>query len=87
MNVCSIRIYTYYLILFYIHKAILTQTNPKKGPIEKKHANYITNYIYLKKKKIFNFFVDCRMTWHDGDVGMTSPFLQAHMNMPLSIPY
>ncbi len=26
----------YYFILFYIRRAILTQTNPKKGPIEKK---------------------------------------------------
>ena len=28
--------YIYYFILFYIRRAILTQTNPKKGLIEKK---------------------------------------------------
>ena len=31
-----IYIYIYYFILFYIRRAILTQTNPKKGLIEKK---------------------------------------------------
>jgi len=30
------NIYIYYFILFYIRRAILTQTNPKKGLIEKK---------------------------------------------------
>ena len=32
----NIYIYIYYLILFYIRRAILTQTNAKKGLIEKK---------------------------------------------------
>ena len=36
MFVLSEYIYIYYLIIFYIHRAILTQTNAKKGPIEKK---------------------------------------------------
>ena len=31
-----LNIYIYYFILFYIRRAILTQTNPKKGLIEKK---------------------------------------------------
>jgi hypothetical protein len=35
-------IYIYYFILFYIRRAILTQTNPKKGLIEKKPP-HITN--------------------------------------------
>ncbi len=30
------NIHIYYFILFYIRRAILTQTNPKKGLIEKK---------------------------------------------------
>ncbi len=30
-----LNIYIYYFILFYIRRAILTQTNPKKGLIEK----------------------------------------------------
>ena len=30
----NIYIYIYYFILFYIRRAILTQTNPKKGLIE-----------------------------------------------------
>ena len=34
------NIYIYYFILFYIRRAILTQTNAKKGLIEKKHAIY-----------------------------------------------
>ena len=33
--------YIYYFIIFYIRRVILTQTNPKKGLIEKK-AHQIT---------------------------------------------
>jgi len=42
----SILIYIYYFILFYIRRAILTQTNPKKGIIEKKsrHIKKRTNH-------------------------------------------
>ena len=32
----------YYFILFYIRRAILTQTNPKKGLIEKKTHQHRT---------------------------------------------
>ena len=32
----NVRIYVYYFIILYIHRAILTQANPKKGLIEKK---------------------------------------------------
>jgi hypothetical protein len=35
------NIYRYYIILFYIRRAILTQTNPKKGLIEKKTYVFI----------------------------------------------
>ena len=34
----NIYIYIYYFIIFYIHRAILTQTNSKKGLREKNHA-------------------------------------------------
>ena len=37
-----LNMYIYYFILFYIRRAILTQTNPKKGLIEKKPP-HITN--------------------------------------------
>ncbi len=38
---CLVHTYIYYFILFYIRRAILTQTNTKKGLIEeKKHANW-----------------------------------------------
>ncbi len=43
----KIYIYIYYLILFYIRRAILTQTNEKKPLIEKK-----THQIINKKLKI-----------------------------------
>jgi len=57
----------YYFILFYIRRAILTQTNPKKGLIEKKNLpntlpnililpNYITNWIKrLKTQLLTNY--------------------------------
>jgi hypothetical protein len=34
----------YYFIIFYIHRAILTQTNPKKGLIEKKPPHIMVSY-------------------------------------------
>ena len=53
MNVCSIRIYIYiyYFILFYIRRAILTQTNLKKVPIEKK-THHIKKFEYISKVKL-----------------------------------
>ena len=39
-----LNIYIYYSILFYIRRAIFTQTNPKKGLIEKK-TRHISNLI------------------------------------------
>jgi len=46
---CLVGTYIYYFILFYIRRAILTQTNPKKGLIEKKHVKYQT---YVEKSGI-----------------------------------
>ena len=40
-----LNIYIYYFILFYIRRAILTQTNPKKGLIEKKSHHIKFQYI------------------------------------------
>ena len=39
-----LNIYIYYFILFYIRRAILTQTNPKKGLIEKKTHHILVYY-------------------------------------------
>jgi len=43
---CLEYIYKYYFIVFYIHRAILTQTNPKKGLIEKK-SFHMVSFCYL----------------------------------------
>ncbi len=40
-------IYIYYFILYYVRRDILTQTNPKKGLIEKKN----TPYTYLESTR------------------------------------
>jgi len=52
-------LYIYYFILFYIRRAILTQTNTKKGLIEKKSPHIINHHkIYLNfnlDKSKFNF--------------------------------
>jgi len=37
----------YYFILFYIRRAISTQTNPKKGLIEKKHTIFLSSGIEI----------------------------------------
>ncbi len=64
----SIRLYIFYLIFFYIRRAISTQSNPKSGLIEKKIAIYIKTYheltffislalsSELAKSDILNFF-------------------------------
>ena len=50
----NIYIYIYYFILFYTRRAILTQTNAKKGLMEKntqniskEDLNYLFNLLYL----------------------------------------
>jgi len=58
-NVCSIRIYIL-LNLFYIRRAISTQTNPKSGLGEKKHAiySYSSKYVF-KLNKLPKYYSDC----------------------------
>ena len=54
MFVLSENIYIYYLIIFYIHRAILTQTNEKKSLIEKKKPYQLCFdlcFFYLFKNK------------------------------------
>ena len=40
-------LYIYYFIIFYIRRAILTQTNPKKGLIEKKNLPHFDSGAFL----------------------------------------
>ena len=47
------NIYIYYLIIFYIRRAILTQTNPKKGLIEKK-THHILYKLYIRHVTVRN---------------------------------
>ena len=42
-----IRIYIYYFILFYIRRAIFTQTNAKKGLLEKKTRHILISVIEM----------------------------------------
>ncbi len=50
LYLCHLNIYIYYFILFYIRRAIFTQTNAKKGLIEKKLTIYncVTNINHVK---------------------------------------
>jgi len=45
-----LNINIYYFIIFYIHRAILTQTNPKIGLIEKK-INEVKLWLSIKLQK------------------------------------
>jgi hypothetical protein len=56
MFVLSEYIYIYYFILLYIRRAILTQTNAKKGLIEKK-AHQLYNLVIRKKYHICRLLV------------------------------
>jgi hypothetical protein len=49
-----LNIYIYYFILFYIRRAILTQTNPKKGLIGKKTYHIYEQIIIFNYEQIIN---------------------------------
>ena len=55
------NIYIFYFILFYIFRAIFTQTNPKKGLIEKKtyHIDLATisnNFLSFQSRKLTKYW-------------------------------
>jgi len=60
MFVLSEYVYIYYFIIFYIHRAILTQINEKKPLIEKKTCQ-LDKFIFLSKIDGENFNFQARL--------------------------